>query len=116
MTLADGEYQQAKDFLTTCGFAVVEMTAEEHDKLLADTLFITHYIAQTVKTGGFSRTELDTVSFQSLMNAVESVMQDEKLFHDVYRFNPYCKTAALRFHEAQEKVWQALPRSSEEAV
>ncbi len=97
-------------FLSALGFAVSEMTSEEHDKYLADTLFLTHCIGQTMKQGGFKRTPVDSVSFGSLMNAVESVQHDEKLFHDVYEFNPFCKDAAKRFHDAQESVFSNLSR------
>lgn len=110
-TIAEGDYQQLKSFLTDLGFAVIEMTADEHDQLLADTLFITHYIGQTVTEAGFGRTMLDSVSFGSLMNAVESVAKDTKLFQDVYKFNPYCQNAAERFHTAQDKVFAALPKT-----
>jgi prephenate dehydrogenase len=105
----DGElYKKAFDFMTSLGFVVINLRAEEHDKLLADTLFMTHYIGQTMNRAGFGRTNIDTVSFQSLMNAVESVAQDGKLFADVYKYNPYCKEAAMRFHEAQQKVLDGL--------
>ena len=106
--IPDNSYQQLREFLSSCGFVVIEMTADEHDKLLADTLFLTHYIGQTMQTAGFMRTNIDTVSFQSLMNAVESVAHDGKLFMDVYNYNPYCEEAAVRFHEAQKVVLEAL--------
>lgn len=107
-TLPTSDYQAVKQFLVNCGFVILEMTADEHDKLLADTLFLTHYIGQTMKQAGFLRTDIDTVSFQSLMNAVESVAHDEKLFRDVYDFNPYCQSAAERFHAAQSAVLAKL--------
>lgn len=109
-TLDRSDLSEVIGFLSGLGFAVSEMTSEEHDKYLADTLFLTHYVGQTMKQGGFKRTPVDSVSFGSLMNAVESVAHDEKLFHDVYRFNPYCKDAAKRFHDVQDKVFENLPK------
>ncbi len=108
-SLSRFDLDKFKEFLTQIGFAVTEMPPEEHDRHLANTLFLTHYIGQTMKAGGFKRTPIDSVSFGSLMNAVESVQHDEKLFHDVYKFNPFCKDAAKRFHDAQEKVFENLP-------
>lgn len=107
-TITEHDFDKARNFLSGLGFVVIEMTADEHDKLLADTLFMTHYIGQTMQTAGFSRTNIDTVSFQSLMNAVESVTQDRQLFLDVYNHNPYCEAAAVRFHEAQTVVLEGL--------
>mgnify|MGYP000156198446 CR=1 FL=1 len=107
-TVSSSDYKKVKKTLSQLGFVILEMTSDEHDKLLANTLFLTHYVGQTMKEAGFLRTDIDTVSFQSLMNAVESVMNDEKLFRDVYDFNPYCKESAERFHDAQEVVQKKL--------
>ncbi|MEX0918250.1 MAG: prephenate dehydrogenase/arogenate dehydrogenase family protein [Candidatus Paceibacterota bacterium] len=112
-TLSSETYTSLVAFVKACGFVIIEMTPDEHDKLLADTLFLTHYIGQTMKHAGFLRTDIDTVSFQSLMNAVESVAHDEQLFMDVYRYNPYCNDAAERFHAAQEEVLAKLKSQTE---
>tara|TARA_B100000508_G_scaffold140255_2_gene140694 strand:- start:541 stop:1269 length:729 start_codon:yes stop_codon:yes gene_type:complete len=107
-SLPNDMYQQLKNAFATLGFVIVEMTADEHDRRLAETLFLTHYVGQSVVEAGFKRTEMDTVSFNFLMDAVESVKDDKKLFEDVYRFNPHCKKVADRLHKAQEKVFNAL--------
>lgn len=101
-------YQMLKQQFATLGFTIIEMTADEHDQRLAETLFLTHYIGQSILKAGFSRTEIDTLSFQFLMDAVESVKDDKQLFADVYRFNPYCKEVAERFHKAQQAVYNEL--------
>ncbi len=107
-TISRSVLDQLRDFLTTLGFVVLEMSSEAHDRHLANSLFLTHYIGQTMKSADFKRTPIDSVSFGYLMNAVESVQNDEKLFHDVYEFNPYCKNAAESFHKAQEVVFSRL--------
>jgi prephenate dehydrogenase len=106
--LKNDTYQMLKKKFSDYGFSIIEMTADEHDKNLADTLFITHYIAQSILGADFHRTEIDTLSFQFLMDAVESVKNDKKLFADVYKYNPYCKDSAERFHKAQEEVFKEL--------
>jgi prephenate dehydrogenase len=106
--LQNDEYQRLKAQFAALGFSIIEMNADEHDKRLAETLFLTHYIGRSVLEGGFSRTEIDTLSFQFLMDAVDSVRDDAQLFADVYRFNPYCKEVAERFHTAQDAVYQKL--------
>ena len=106
--LQNDTYQMLKQQFADLGFSIIEMTADEHDKRLAETLFLTHYIAQSIVQADFSRTEIDTLSFQFLMDAVESVKDDKKLFADVYAFNPYCKAVAERLHDAQETVFKNL--------
>lgn len=106
--LKNDTYQMLKATFSALGFSIIEMTADEHDQRLAETLFLTHYIGQSIIKAGFERTEIDTLSFQFLMDAVESVKDDKKLFADVYQFNPYCKAVAERLHAAQEAVYQEL--------
>ncbi len=83
---------------------VLEMTADEHDQKLASTLFLTHYIAQIVYAGEFDRTDIDTVTFWYLMDAVESVSEDKDLFLDVWRYNPYCKEIVKKFNAVQSNI------------
>ncbi len=106
--LQNDQYLLLKNTFATLGFVIIEMTADEHDKRLAETLFLTHYVGQSILKAGFERTSIDTLSFQFLMDAVESVKDDKALFQDVYQFNPYCSVVAKRLHEAQEVVYQEL--------
>lgn len=109
-TLEESDYQQLVGWLKSVGLKVLEMKAEEHDKLVAETLFLTHLIGQTVKRGGFERTSIDTVSFGFLMDAVESVANDEALFRDVYKYNPYCEEVLVRFKNADADVRKLLSK------
>ncbi|MEY2665667.1 MAG: hypothetical protein RLZZ480_772 [Candidatus Parcubacteria bacterium] len=106
--LANDEYLILKSLFADLGFVIIEMTADEHDERLAETLFLTHYVGQSILKAGFERTAIDTLSFQFLMDAVESVKDDKTLFQDVYHFNPYCKDVAKRLHDAQEAVYSEL--------
>ena len=110
-TLEVADYAALTAFLKKCGFDVVEMSAEAHDKHLAETLFLTHLLGQIVSQGGFKRTEVDTVSFGYLMDAVESVKNDAELFRDVFRFDPYCADVLERFAKAELGVRESLSTS-----
>lgn len=90
--------------LQRLGFVMLQMSAESHDTQLAETLFLTHFIGQVVTAAGFVRTDIDTVSFGFLMDAVESVRADKQLFEDVFRFNPRCAEVMSRFGLAEEGV------------
>ena len=103
-SLPKADMQEVLDFLRRAELKVLELTADEHDRLVAETLFLTHLVGQTVKKGGFERTSVDTVSFGFLMDAVESVAHDEALFHDVYTYNPYCKEVLTRFEKAEGEI------------
>lgn len=102
--LDSSELTRLKEDVTKLGLVLLEMSPSEHDQMLAETLFLTHYIGQVVTKGGFKRTDIDTVSFGFLMDAVESVKNDAQLFQDVYRFNPYCKEVLERFEQAERET------------
>lgn len=107
-TLTHNDTKEVIDFLGQTELKVLELTADEHDRLIAETLFLTHLVGQTIHKGGFERTSVDTVSFGFLMDAVESVSHDEALFRDVYTFNPYCKEVLSRFEKAEQEVKSSL--------
>ncbi|MAO91977.1 MAG: hypothetical protein CMM81_10575 [Rhodospirillales bacterium] len=100
--------QPFRDRLRQEGFVVVEKTADTHDRELAETLFLTHYIGQIISHSGFERTEIDTVSFGFLMDAVDSVRHDMQLFEEVCRFNPYCQDVVRRFDISEQSIRQRL--------
>lgn len=107
-TLPSGQYRDLKRAFESIGFFVVEKSADEHDRQLAETLFLTHYVGQIINRAGFRRTDIDTVSFGYLFDAVESVRNDTKLFEDVYAYDPYCKAVIERFDEKEEEIRSSL--------
>ena len=107
-TLDAERYEALLGQLRSIGFSIVETDADAHDKDLAETLFLTHYVGQVVARGGFERTDIDTVSFGYLMDAVDSVRHDTRLFDDVFRFNPYCRQVIERFDKSERKILEKL--------
>lgn len=107
-TFPRAAYARVHKALKDIGFDIVEMTARRHDKHLAETLFLTHFIGQIVHRAGFDRTAIDTVSFGFLMDAVESVKHDEALFRDVFTYNPYCKRILDLFRAKEADVRRLL--------
>ncbi len=107
-SLAPGVFFTLRNKLAAVGFSVIEKSAEAHDKDLAETLFLTHYIGQVVARGEFERTNIDTVSFGYLMDAVDSVRHDARLFEEVCRFNPYCRQVIERFDASDRQVRDAM--------
>jgi prephenate dehydrogenase len=103
-SLAPERYSALCQKLTAAGFSIIEKTADAHDRDLAETLFLTHYIGQVIARGGFERTDIDTVSFGFLMDAVDSVRHDAKLFEEVCRYNPYCRQVIERFDKSDRQV------------
>ncbi|NNE24702.1 MAG: prephenate dehydrogenase/arogenate dehydrogenase family protein [Rhizobiales bacterium] len=106
--LAPSHYSGLCEKLSAVGFSIIEKTAEAHDKDLAETLFLTHYIGQVIAHGKFERTDIDTVSFGFLMDAVDSVRHDGQLFEEVCCYNPYCHKVIERFDRSDRHVRDAM--------
>lgn len=107
-TLEDGQCPALIARLRDVGFSVVESSADQHDRDLAETLFLTHYVGQVIARGDFERTEIDSVSFGYLMDAVDAVRHDTKLFEDVFRHNPHCRKVVERFDRSERQVKERL--------
>lgn len=106
--ISQEEYAAALSFFRDIGLSVLEMTPDEHDRLIAETLFLTHLVGQIVKKGKFERTSIDTISFGFLMDAAESVAHDDALFRDVFAYNPYCKEVLTRFEAIEKQIAESL--------
>lgn len=102
--IPEDDIENVRRFLSGTGCTVVSMSSDEHDKRLASSLFLTHFIGQIVSRGGFVRSDIDTASFGHLMDAMESVRHDSELFADVYAYNPYCREVLERFKKSEEEV------------
>jgi prephenate dehydrogenase len=94
-TLPQSLYKALCTWFESTGGKVIKMTPAHHDGHLSKTLFLTHFIGQIIHIAGFDRTEIDTVSFGYLMDAVDSVRDDAMLFLDVYRHNKVACSAVL---------------------
>jgi len=112
-TLPEAVMANAVTWLKQLGLNVLTMPPEDHDRMLAETLFLTHYVSQTIAKGGFVRTDIDTLSFGYLMDAVESVRGDTELFRDVFAFNPWCEEIIRRFEAAEADVHALLEKKAD---
>ncbi|MCH7597950.1 prephenate dehydrogenase [Patescibacteria group bacterium] len=106
--LSKSDYEEVKSFLSGIGLRISEQAPDEHDKMIADTLFLAHLVSQILTEGKFERSDIGTASFDSLMNVMESLHQDRALFQDVYKYNPYCKKTLEQFFDAEQNIRQLL--------
>jgi len=111
-TLPSDVHQRVTAYLERIGLQVVRMTAEEHDILLAESLFLAQYIGRAISLANFVRSPIGTVSFDLLMDMVEIVLHDAALFRDVVKFVRHCGAIRRRllegFARADEEYEMAL--------
>jgi prephenate dehydrogenase len=111
-SLDEIQYDATKRFLGRLGIKVVETDPDQHDRDLAETLFLTHYVGQVIANAGFLRTDIDTVSFGFLMDAVEAVKNDSALFDQVVRYNPYCAQVIEKFDQSDREIRRKMLEQS----
>jgi prephenate dehydrogenase len=107
-TMRQEHYQQFLSLTRLLQLTIVECSADEHDQMLARSLFLTHYVTQIVVQAELENTQIDTVSFWNLMDVVESVRNDTQLFHDVRNYNSYCKQLVEQFSLAKDDIDKKL--------
>ena len=71
------------------GMRLVVMTPSAHDRLMAETLLVTHYVGRLLHGAGLRRRSPSTAAYRHLEVVMETALRDsEQLFLDMWRFNP----------------------------
>ena len=88
--ISDLLYEEIKTILEGKGLIVIEATPEEHDKEIARSLLLTHFIGRGLINFGAAETEIDTEGYKRLMYILETVENDTtQLFEDMNIYNKY---------------------------
>jgi prephenate dehydrogenase len=91
------------------GLDVVVMTADEHDRLAAESQGVTHFVGRTLERFGFTPTPIDTLGTKTLHEITAQVTNDtEQLFIDLQTRNPYTSAMRVRLSHAQDTVFDQL--------
>jgi prephenate dehydrogenase len=100
-----GRYEKIKQVLSDTGLKLIETSAEEHDRKIAVSLALTHFIGRTLAEFGAEPLDIDTEGYKRLLHILEVVNNDTwQLFHDMHCFNPYAVEKRQEFLAAMERV------------
>jgi prephenate dehydrogenase len=84
--------EEYKKFWTDFGLKIFEMTADEHDRLMAWSLALTHFLGRSLNNLPLPDTRISTRDFQNLIQLSRKINRDTwELFEDMHRFNPYTR-------------------------
>jgi prephenate dehydrogenase len=98
-------FDNVSRFCSDLGLDVIKTDAEEHDKQMAVSQALTHFIGRVCKSVGLSRVELSTKTFDDLMNIVNIVGNDTPaLFNNMQNMNPFAKGMRDVFVKTAESV------------
>jgi prephenate dehydrogenase len=102
-------YEKIKRYLGSKGLSVIETSAAEHDKQIAVSLALTHFIGRALSGMGAKPQDIDTEGYRRLLRILEVVEKDTwQLFEDMNRFNPHAGKARHAFMGSMEEIEKKL--------
>jgi prephenate dehydrogenase len=108
---------RATNLFASLGVTVVDCTPEEHDRQVARTQFLTHFIGRGAIRAGVGRLPLSTKSHDALMDIVDVVGSDSmELFEDMAAFNPMVRPVRAEFLAALHDIDRQLAARERNSV
>jgi prephenate dehydrogenase len=109
--MKDARYRAAKKALQRKGLDVMEMTPREHDRRMASSLVLTHFIGRSLVAYGAKTTGVDTEGYKRLLRILETVNNDSwQLFADMNRFNAFAAPMRRRLLAAMRATDRRVRR------
>lgn len=103
--IPDGRYQQVHRYLRLKKLEVIETTPEDHDRQIAVSLSLTHFIGRALSAFGAGVLKIDTEGYRRLVYTLGVVEHDSwQLFEDMHRYNPFARQARLDFMQAMQAI------------
>lgn len=111
--IAPQRYQRITRRLKRKGLVLIETTPTEHDRKIAVSLALTHFIGRSLAEFGATPLDIDTEGYKRLLHILEVVNNDTwQLFEDMYRYNPYANETRRAYMAAMERIGDRLPAGS----
>ncbi len=107
--IADDRYDKIKSYLSSRGLVVIETTPDEHDRQIALSLCLTHFIGRSLDAFGAGEIIIDTEGYKRLLHILGVVTHDTwQLFVDMNRYNPYAGENRRAFMDAMQEIERRL--------
>lgn len=104
-------YRRVRAALEEKGLRLLEMTPREHDRRMASSLVLTHFIGRGLIAYGAEPTGIDTEGYMRLLRILQTVQNDTwQLFHDMNLYNAYAPAMRKRFLAALASVDRKVRR------
>lgn len=103
--ISDGRLRQVTDILDAAELVVERISPDAHDKIIAETLFLTQFVGRLLGGAGLRRRGNSTTSYADLMKIVKIADNDTReLFEDMVKYNPYAKGVLRKLLKAQQRI------------
>jgi prephenate dehydrogenase len=101
----DDKHEEIKEYLDKKDLIVIETTPEEHDKEIAKSLLLTHFIGRGLIDFGAADLDIDTEGHRRLISILDTVKNDTgQLFEDMNRYNKNSKKVREDFIKSLNKI------------
>lgn len=98
-------YARVINYLRSKGLVVIEATPEEHDRQIAESLSLTHFVGRTLAAFGAAPLDIDTEGYKRLLHILGVTQHDTwELFLDMHKYNPYAGGVRRRFMDAMSEI------------
>jgi prephenate dehydrogenase len=88
--ISDERFRRVRKYLSDKGLITIDTTPEDHDRQIAVTLSLTHFIGRGLAEYGAKELIIDTEGYKRLLHILGVVTHDTwQLFVDMNRYNPY---------------------------
>ncbi len=105
----DSRYGKIKSWISAKGMIFIETTPEEHDRQIAVSLCLTHFIGRSLEEFGAKELIIDTEGYKRLLHILGVVTHDTwQLFTDMNHCNPYAKESRAAFMAAMKRTEEKL--------
>ncbi len=109
LRIADKIYGKIKTYLERKGLTVIETTPENHDRQIAKSQVLTHFIGRGLSEFGAEMVNIDTEGYKRLLTILEVVDQDTRqLFLDLNRYNRFAAHMRKSFINALVEIDREL--------
>ncbi|MBD3270168.1 prephenate dehydrogenase/arogenate dehydrogenase family protein [Candidatus Peregrinibacteria bacterium] len=109
LSASSKNYQNWKKICKKNGLKIVEMSAEEHDRLAANTQGLTHFIGRLLNEFDLPKTPIDTSGIKKLQEIREQTCHDTwELFLGLQNYNPYTKRMRLKLGDIYDRLFNRL--------
>jgi len=98
-----------KNYFVKKQLQVTELSAEEHDKMAANSQGLTHFIGRLLQEFDMKQTPIDTAGATKLLEVKEQTCNDTwELFMNLQHYNPYTKEMRIKLGVAYDKLYNKL--------
>ena len=104
-------YDRIREGLRDLGLNVIELSPQDHDRILARSQFLSLLIGAVLVRMDIQSTEMNTRSFDELLDVRDTTCHDYGILRDVFRFNSACDATLAELEKTLGDIGAELRKS-----